>query len=252
MRRMRWRRRRRLLLAIVALFAAGLGLLAHATGVFHRTELQTIDARFDVRGPQPQLLKNFVVVGIDSSTLSYFQTAAAIKHHYSTNWPFPRRDHARVIDNLVRAGARQIAVDIQFTQPTDETDDEDLPARSRMRATWCWPPRPSARTGRPRCSAATPACGRWADIRSPANASEIPDTDGVYRRMQFSFQGLEIIRRRDRALRRRAGRCRRRCSAGSRRRADRLCGPSWHRQVYISVLARLRGKFPASRCVARR
>ncbi len=69
---MRWRRRRRLLLAMVALVASGLGILTHATGAFHRTELQTIDARFNVRGTDPAMLRTFVVVGIDSPTLNYF------------------------------------------------------------------------------------------------------------------------------------------------------------------------------------
>ncbi len=73
MRRLRWRRRRRLLLLIVAVIAAGLGILTHATGAFHRTELQTIDTRFSIRGPQPSLVKNFVVVGVDSPTLTKFQ-----------------------------------------------------------------------------------------------------------------------------------------------------------------------------------
>ena len=118
MRRARWHRRRRLLLALVALIAAGLGILTHSTGVFHRTELQTIDARFQVRGPDPSLVKDFVVVGVDSPTLDYFASATAVKDKYAADWPFPRRDHARVIDNLDKAGAKHIAIDIQFSQPS--------------------------------------------------------------------------------------------------------------------------------------
>ncbi|MDE3131106.1 MAG: CHASE2 domain-containing protein, partial [Acidobacteriota bacterium] len=126
MRRLRWRRRRRLLLALVGLIAAGLGILTHATGAFHRSELQTIDARYQVRGADPSLLRRFVVVGIDSPTLSYFQTARSVRDGYAANWPFPRRYHARVIDNLLRAGARHIAIDIQFSNPTDTRDDDAL------------------------------------------------------------------------------------------------------------------------------
>ncbi len=111
MRRLRWRRRRRLLLLVVAAISVGLGLLVHAAGTFHKTELQTIDARFQVRGAQPGLVKDFVIVGIDTPTLSYFADTG----RWQTSWPFPRRYHARVINNLVRAGAKEIAVDIQFT-----------------------------------------------------------------------------------------------------------------------------------------
>ena len=186
---MRWRRRRRLLLATVAVFAAGIGVLTYATGVFHRTELQTIDARFDVRGPRSQLLRNFVVVGVDSSTLSYFQTARAVRRNYASNWPFPRRDHARVIDNLVKAGAKQIAVDIQFSQPTDQTDDDDLATAIGHAG------HVVLATTSVGAHGSTDILGGNAELWSlghsvAANATSIPDTDGVYRRMQFSFQGL--------------------------------------------------------------
>ncbi|HEX3802316.1 MAG TPA: adenylate/guanylate cyclase domain-containing protein [Solirubrobacteraceae bacterium] len=188
---MRWRRRRRLLLTIVAAVAAGLGILAHAIGVFHRTELQTIDARYQLRGARPALVKNFVVVGVDSSTLSYFASGKAEKDHYAANWPFPRRDDARVLDNLVKAGAKQIAVDIQFSQPTDNTDDADLETAIKhaghvVLATTSVGPHGS-----------TDIFGGNANLWSllghsvAADATVIPDSDGVYRRMQYSFQGLE-------------------------------------------------------------
>lgn len=190
MRRLRWRRRRRLLLLLVAAISVGLGLLVHAAGTFHRTELQTIDARFQVRGPQPSLVKNFVIVGIDSSTLTYF----AEKGRWQTSWPYPRRYHARVINNLVRAGAKQIAVDLVFTTPSaNPRDDYDLMAAlahagHTVLATTTVGPHGS-----------TLVMGGNANLWTlgghsvAANATEFPDTDGVYRRMQYSFQGLETF-----------------------------------------------------------
>ncbi len=190
MRRLRWRRRRRMLLALVALVAAGVGILTHATGAFHRTELQTIDARYQLRGSDPSLLENFVVVGVDSSTLSYFATT---KRYNAGNFPFPRRFDARVIDNLVRAGARHVAVDLQFSQPTDNRDDTALELAIR---------------GARNVVLATTAVGAHGstDIFGgngnlwnllgravAANATVIPDSDGVYRRTQHSYQGLESL-----------------------------------------------------------
>ena len=63
-----WRRRKTALLVAVAVLAAGLGVLAYATHLFRRTELQTIDARFSIRGPK-QAPSNIVLVQIDNATL---------------------------------------------------------------------------------------------------------------------------------------------------------------------------------------
>jgi adenylate cyclase len=193
LRRIRWRRRRRLLLALVAVVSAGLGILTHATGIFHRPELESIDARFQVRGTQKSLVKDFVIVGVDSQTLSRFeQESVKTGGRFDAEWPFPRRYHARVIDNLVKAGAKRIAVDIQFTQATDPTDDNDLVesiahAGHVVLATTQVGPHGS-----------TDVLGGNANLWSfghsvAADAINVPDTDGVFRRMQYSYQGLETF-----------------------------------------------------------
>ena len=46
-------RRKALLLMAAALLAAGVGVAAYATNLLRRTELQSIDARFSIRGRQP-------------------------------------------------------------------------------------------------------------------------------------------------------------------------------------------------------
>lgn len=194
MRRARWHRRRRLLLGLVALIAAGLGIVTHATGVFHRTELQTIDARYQVRGPDPSLVKDFVVVGVDSPTLRYFASATAVKDKYAADWPFPRRDHARVIDNLDKAGAKHIAIDIQFSQPSPYgTADDYALAAALARAKHV-----VLATTTVGAHGATDILGGNANLRRfggavAADAIDLVDTDGVYRRMQYSFQGLETF-----------------------------------------------------------
>jgi adenylate cyclase len=169
---------------LVAALAVGLGIVAHATGLFHRTELSTIDTRFRIRGSKPGLVKDFVVVGVDESTFDYLRN-----HNLQSNWPFPRRYHAKVIDELKRAGAREIAFDVQFTEATDPTDDNDLAlavqsAGHMVLATTTVGPHGS-----------TPVLGGNANLRHfgdarAGDATVIPDTDGVLRRMQYEYQEL--------------------------------------------------------------
>jgi diguanylate cyclase (GGDEF)-like protein len=56
-----------------------------------------------------------VLVAIDEQSL-----------HDLGRWPWPRRTHAELIDRLVSAGARAVALDVAFAEPTE--DDEQLAA----------------------------------------------------------------------------------------------------------------------------
>ncbi len=115
-----WRQRKATLLVAVAVLAAGIGVLGYATHVLRRTELQTIDARFSIRGPQSPPA-GVVLVGIDNATLDYMR-----EHNLNAEYPFHRRYDAKVIDHLRDAGAKVIAIDIEFAQETDITDDNAL------------------------------------------------------------------------------------------------------------------------------
>jgi adenylate cyclase len=115
-----WQRRKVALLLAVALLAAGLGVLAYATHLLRRSELQTIDARFSIRGTE-RAPSDLVLVQIDDSTLQELA-----RRHLHSEFPFPRAYDASVIDRLRRAGAKVIAVDLQFTQETDPRDDNAL------------------------------------------------------------------------------------------------------------------------------
>jgi adenylate cyclase len=115
-----WRRRKTALLIAVASLAVAVGLLTYATGLLGRTEQQTLDARYSIRGRQ-RVPSDILQVQIDDTTLRELRR---LKLH--SEFPFPRRYDARVIDRLRADGARVIAMDIQFTQPTDAADDEAL------------------------------------------------------------------------------------------------------------------------------
>jgi adenylate cyclase len=105
-----FRTRRLALFLAIGLASVGLTLVAYAAD-FHfleRLEVATVDTRFELRGRQGTPT-NVVVVGVDDVTFD----------ELGLRWmQFSRDMHARVIDELRRAGARAIAMDIQFTEET--------------------------------------------------------------------------------------------------------------------------------------
>jgi adenylate cyclase len=119
----RMSRRRRLALtlyATLALATTAIVLGLWAFDVFRGADLETVDTRFAVRGEQPA--NDVVVVAIDTKTLTEFG-----------RFPFRRTRHANVIRRLTRAGARVIAYDVQFTEPSgdDEADNALVLAADR-------------------------------------------------------------------------------------------------------------------------
>src|SRR2546423_15441632 len=90
----------------VAPAVAAVALACQLGGVLERVEGDTVDTRFELRGQQPR--HDVAVVAIDDTTFS----------ELGARWPFRRSLHARVIDRLRAAGARQIAYDVQFTEPS--------------------------------------------------------------------------------------------------------------------------------------
>lgn len=109
----RLRRRWRSLASALAAAAVGLG--AYGGDFFAQPELDTIDTRFAVRGDRSPP-DDVVVVAIDDRTFDDLRES----------WPFPRSLHGRLLDRLRAAGVRAVAYDIQFTEPTEATEDNAL------------------------------------------------------------------------------------------------------------------------------
>ncbi len=179
-----WRRRKMTLLIAVAFLAGGIGALAYATHLLRRSELQTIDARFSIRGTQ-RAPAGIVLVQIDNATLKELE-----RRHLHSEFPFPRAYDARVIDRLRDAGARAIAVDIQFTQQTDPTDDNDLiEAVGRAHG------KVVLATTEVGPGGSTEVLGGNELLQQlgarPASAVLTVDTDGVIRRFEYAFNGLK-------------------------------------------------------------
>jgi adenylate cyclase len=117
---MRGQRRKRLFLLATALVAVGVGVLGYATGLLRRSELQSIDARFSIRGGH-RTPRNILLVLIDSKSIN---TVPHLGEKFV--YPFPRRLDADVIDRLRHAGARTISMDMEFAHETDVADDNAL------------------------------------------------------------------------------------------------------------------------------
>jgi adenylate cyclase len=114
-RRRSFRRLKLGLFAANALLLIGLVVAAYGLDLLDGSELDTIDARFEIRGDRGAP-DDVVVVEIDDVSFNELDQA----------WPFPRSLHAEAIDRLRKAGARVIAYDIQFTEPTKPAEDNAL------------------------------------------------------------------------------------------------------------------------------
>jgi adenylate cyclase len=120
---MGWARRERrktVSLLAVALLAVAVGTLAYVTHALRGSELQTIDARFSIRGAV-QRPSGIVLVAIDPATFIELE-----RRGLHAEFPFPRKYDATVVDRLSEDGARVIALDIEFTHQTDLADDNAL------------------------------------------------------------------------------------------------------------------------------
>ena len=92
----------------------GLGLVAYGTNVFRDLDLQSVDARFSIRGKQGAP-KDIVVVKVDDKTFSDLQK----------RWEDFRPDHAKLITRLKKDGAKVIVYDVQFTRAVAARHEED-------------------------------------------------------------------------------------------------------------------------------
>ena len=117
----RRQRRKTLALVAVAVLAGGIGVFAYATHLLSRSELQTIDARFAIRGTRKPP-SDIVLVQITRRRRTRTETARsrlAVPAAAQATTP-------RSIDRLRRAGAKAIAMDMEFTHETDPAEDNEL------------------------------------------------------------------------------------------------------------------------------
>ena len=169
------------LLAAVAIASAGIALLLYATGLSHDTELASVDTRFSIRGDE-QPRDDVALVLIDDTT----------SRELPVRFPFPRSLHARVIDAVNRDGAKAIAYDVEFLQPTKAREDNALinsVARAPNKVVLAdSQPDPQGRSG---------VFGGQTildDIKARAGNTQLgEDSDGVRRRAPFEVGNMETF-----------------------------------------------------------
>jgi adenylate cyclase len=173
------RRRRVLLLALVAVAAMGVAGLFRAAGWLHRTETASVDARFAVRG-EPAPPRDVVIVGVDDKTLGDKPNAFL---------PLDRHRDAQVVKRLKAAGAKVIAYDIEFTDSTGTGADNAVIRAFRGAA-----PRVVLGTAGVSRKGKTQIFGGGRGLaftRATPAAVEFPnDADGRIRRMTFAYNGV--------------------------------------------------------------
>ncbi len=172
-------RRRILGLLAVGLLAATAGLTVYAAGLLNRLERDTVDVRFSLRGHQPPP-SHVVLVGIDNDSLGRLP-----------RYPFSRRLHARVLENLHAAGARLVVYDVSFDRPTTPAADEALYEAARRAAPVVFA------TSLISPSGATEVLGGNANLAGigdqAAAADFLPDPDGVLRHTLDEVNGLPTV-----------------------------------------------------------
>src|SRR5262245_35023015 len=107
------RRGRNAALLLTAAGVAALMCVAYLGHVLGTVEDWTMDKRFAIRGAHTP--HDAAVVAIDDKSL-----------HDLGQWPFPRRYHAQLLRKLADDRPSAIAMDIQFTEPSDPVDDSAL------------------------------------------------------------------------------------------------------------------------------
>jgi PAS domain S-box-containing protein len=148
---------------------AGISAL-YLSGSLLFIDRQLASARFQLVTSEPT--GDVVVVAIDAPSLQEIAV-----------WPWPRKWHADLIDRLREAGARQIAVDIDFSAESTEDQDKLLAdALARAGGNVILPVFEQVGESRKTITSTAPL-PVFAQHTRVASANIYPDSDGIVRRL---------------------------------------------------------------------
>jgi adenylate cyclase len=92
-----------------------LAIAAYGTSLLESLELNTVNTRFSLRGPE-KAPSNIVLVTIDDKTSS----------DLNKQWPFPRAIDGGLIDRIAPGNPAVIAFDVQTSQPSNLGQNDDI------------------------------------------------------------------------------------------------------------------------------
>ena len=167
------------MLLTAGVLAAAVAAVGSTTGVLEPIENAAYDRLFTERGPQRP--DDVAVIAIDDVTFS----------DLGLQWPFPRSLMGKAIDRLHEAGAREIVIDVQYTEASEPEEDLALyEAIDRAGGAVLATSETDGRGG-------TNVLGgdeNLAQIGAQAAASNLPDeSGGVIRRFAPEVGGLPAI-----------------------------------------------------------
>lgn len=96
---------------VIALVVAAFGVLASVAGALSSWSHRATDQLFLAQTPDPSI----VIIAIDDASIGSIG-----------RWPWDRSVHANIIRALSRAGARVIGYDVNFSEPQDPEQDNEL------------------------------------------------------------------------------------------------------------------------------
>ncbi|NWF56562.1 MAG: CHASE2 domain-containing protein [Syntrophaceae bacterium] len=192
---------------LIGLLAWGFVFLLYAGNLLESYELKTYDHLSRLKALRSPAPEEVVLIVVDQNSLEAAQKEGI-------NWPWPRQMYAPILDLCSAAGAKAVAFDILFTEPSSYgVEDDRLLAEalqangkallpiflSRQRRPL--PPHEKALIDRisipltnnsgpnqtPYLSSIPPLQNLAESARSLGNVAIFPDSDGIYRRIPAVF-----------------------------------------------------------------
>jgi len=117
--------KRLILMLAIGFFSALVMVVLSNLTFFENLEHKLTDFRFALRGPNYEGIKksSIVIVAIDD------QSIASIPYKY----PWPRTYHAKLVENLKKAGAKIITFDVEFTEKSRIDPNQDVIFRDAIK-----------------------------------------------------------------------------------------------------------------------